>query len=72
MVIDNSSPETVNTTSSPSSSVAVTVPIDVWFSGILKTASEVNTGNPSFTLVTLTVISWVAVLVPSLAVTVAV
>ena len=57
---------------SPSASEAVTVPIAVWFSAALKVASEVNVGELSFTFVTLTVISWVAELVPSLAVTVAV
>ena len=56
---------------SPSSSEAVTVPIVVWFSAALKVDEEVNAGA-SLTLVTLTVISWVVVLVPSLAVTVAV
>ena len=58
--------------SSPSSSVAVTVPIDVWFSSALKVSADVITGSISFTLVTVTVMSWVAVLEPSLAVTVAV
>ena len=53
----NSSPEIVKVTSSPSASVAVTVPIAVWFSAALKVASEVNSGATSFTLVTLTVIS---------------
>ena len=70
-VIANSDPETLNVTSSPSSSVAVTVPIAVWFSSALKVASEVNSGATSFVLVTSTVISWVVVFVPSLAVTVA-
>ena len=72
MVISNSDPDTVNVTSSPSVSVAVTVPIAVWFSAALKVASEVNSGATSFTLVMLTVISWVVVLVPSEADTVAV
>ena len=58
-------------TLSPSASVAVTVSIAVWFSAALKVDEEVNAGA-SLTLVTLTVISWVVVLVPSLAVTVAV
>ena len=58
--------------SSPSASVADTVPIAIWFSGALKVASEVNSGAISFTFVTLTVISWVVELVPSLAVNVAV
>ena len=68
----NSDPEIVKVTSSPSTSVAVTVPIAVWFSAALKVASEVKLGLLSFTLVTLTVMSWVVELVPSLAVTVAV
>ena len=59
-------------TSSPSASVAVTVPMVVWFSSALKVVSEVNSGGTSFTLVTLTIMSWVTELVPSLAVTVAV
>ena len=71
-VIVNSDPETVKVTLSPSASVAVTVPIAVWFSSALNVASEVNSGATSFTLVTLTVISWVVVLVPSLAVKIAV
>ena len=58
-------------TSSPSASVAVTVPMAVWFSAALKVASELNSGAMSFTFVTLTVMSWVVELVPSLAVTVA-
>ena len=56
-MIANSSPEIVKVTSSPSASVAVTVPIAVWFSAALKVASEVNSGATSLTLVTLTVIS---------------
>jgi len=59
-------------TESPSESVAVTVSIAVWFSAALKVALEVKTGAMSLTLVTLTVITWVVGLVPSLAVTVAV
>ena len=58
-------------TESPSASVAVTVSIDVWFSAALKVADEVKTGA-SLTSVTFTVMAWVVVLVPSLAVTVAV
>ena len=53
----NSVPETVKVTSSPSASVAVTVPMAVWFSAALKVASEVNSGATSFTLVTLTEIA---------------
>ena len=53
----NSEPETVKVMSSPSASVAVTVPIAVWFSAALKVASEVKTGALSLTSVTLTVIS---------------
>ena len=55
-VITNSDPETVKVTSSPSASVAVTVPIAVWFSAALKVALDVNAGA-SLTSVTLTVIS---------------
>ena len=71
-VIASSSPLTVKVTSSHSASIAVTVPIAVWFSATLNVASEVKTGAISFTFVTLTVISWVVGLVPSVAVTVAV
>ena len=56
----------------PSASVAVTVPIAVWFSAALKVADEVNAGEISFKFVTLTVMLCVVVLVPSVAVTVAV
>ena len=38
----NSDPETVKVTSSPSASVAVTVPIAVWFSSAVKVALEVK------------------------------
>ena len=55
-----------------SASVAVTVPIAVWFSAALKLADEVNTGATSSTSVTVTVILCVVELVPSVAVTVAV
>ena len=55
---------------SPSSSLAVTVPTDVWFSAALKVAEELITGSLSLTLVTLMVKAWVSVLVPSLALTV--
>ena len=61
----NSSPETVKVTSSPSASVAITVPIAVWFSAALKVASEVNSGATSLTLVMAMVISLVTVSVPS-------
>ena len=54
-MMESSEPDTVKVISSPSSSVAVTVPIAVWFSAALKVADEVNTGATSFTLVTLTV-----------------
>ena len=55
---------------SPSASLAVTVPTDVWFSATEKVFDELITGGLSFTLVTLMVNAWVAVLVPSAAVTV--
>ena len=57
---------------SSSGSVAVTVAIAVWFSAALKVGLEVKTGAMSLTSVTLTVIAWVIILVPSLAVTVVV
>ena len=56
----------------PSASVAVTVPIVIWFSAALKDADEVNTGGLSFKLFTLTVIFCEAVATPSLTVIVAV
>ena len=51
-VIANSAPETVKVTkpSSPSASVAVTVPIAVWFSAVLKLADEDITGAILFIL----------------------
>ena len=52
--------------------MAVTVSIAVWFSLALKVAPEIKLGLLSLTFVTLTVMSWVEVLIPSLAVTVAV
>ena len=58
--------------SSLSASVASMVPIAVWFSSALKDSDEVITGLLSFKLLTETVILWVELLVPSLAVTVAV
>ena len=61
----------MNVTSSPSLSVAETVPIAFWFSSALKEDSDVNTGDSSFRLLMVTVISWVIELEPSLAVTVA-
>ena len=57
-------------TESVSASVAVTVPILVWFSAALKVADEVNAGELSFKFVTLTVIAWVVEFVPSEAVAV--
>ena len=65
-----SSTEIVKVTSSASASVAVTVPIAVWFSAALKVASEVNSGATSFTLVIVIVISLVTVSVPSVKVSV--
>ena len=58
-------------TSSPSASVAVTVPIAVWFSDALKVALEVNTGAMSFTICYINCNVLVVELAPSLAVTVA-
>ena len=69
----SSDPDTLKVIESlVSASVAVTVPIAVWFSAALKLADEVKTGELSFRLVTLTVIFCVVELVPSVAVTVAV
>ena len=64
-MIASSVPETVKVISSPSASVAVTVPIAVWFSAALKVASEVKTGATSFTLVIEIVIFLVTISVPS-------
>ena len=63
---------TENVISLPSASEAVTVPMAIWFSSTVKVASEVKLGALSFMLVIVTVMSCVAELVPSLAVTVAV
>ena len=54
---------------SPSASVAVTVPIAVWFSAALKVADEVNTGA-SLISVMVIVTFWEVESVPSLAVTI--
>ena len=67
----SSDPEIAKVTESPSASLAVTVPILVWFSAALKVAEEVKAGSLSLTLVTLMVRDWVVVLVPSEVVTVA-
>ena len=64
-MIASSVPETVKVISSPSASVAVTVPMAVWFSAALKVASDVNSGAPSFILVTVTVLTLVTVSVTS-------
>ena len=60
-------PETENVTVSPSASVAVTVPIAVWFSSILKDAPDVILGLLSFKLLTVTEIAFWAKKFPSLA-----
>ena len=58
---------------SESASLTAIVAADVWFSSIVNEELDVNTGDEFSTiLVTLTVISWVVELVPSVAVTVAV
>ena len=49
-------PEIEKLTLSPSASVAVTVPIAVWFSSALKDAEEVKDGKLSFKLLISTVI----------------
>ena len=43
-VMANSDPETVKVSASPSASVAVAVPIAVWFSAALKEADELKPG----------------------------
>ena len=53
-------------------SVAVTVPIAVWFSTAVKLAEDVNTGAVSSTSVMVTVTFCVELFVPSVTVTVAV
>ena len=58
-----------NDTESPSASVAVTVPIAVWFSAAVNVADDVTVGA-SFASVIVTVISCELVFVPSLATTV--
>ena len=45
MVIAKSEPETLNVRDTLSASVAVTVPIDSWFSGAENIGSEVKTGS---------------------------
>ena len=70
--MDSSEPDTVKVIEELSASVAVTVPIPVWFSAALNEADDVNTGKASLTSVTVTVMFCVVELVPSVAVTVAV
>ena len=70
-VMASSDPEIVKVTESPSASLAVAVPLLVWFSAALKVAAEVKAGSLSLTLVTLMVTAWLVVLVPSEVVTVA-
>ena len=65
-VISSSDPEIVKVTLSSSASIAVTVPIAVWFSAALKLAAEVKTGALSFWLVILIVTSCEVELIPSL------
>ena len=57
-----SEPEIEKVIISPSASVALTVPIAVWFSAALKVSSEVNSGATSFRLVIIIVTSLVTVL----------
>ena len=52
-------------TTSPSASEAVTVPTAVWFSSIVKVASDVNSGTMSLTFVISMVTSLVSVSLPS-------
>ena len=65
-----SEPEMLKVRSLPSASVAVTVPMAVWFSSAVKEAPEVMVGLSFISLIA-TVISCVTELVPSEAVTVA-
>ena len=51
----SSDPEIAKVTESPSASLAVTVPMAVWFSAALRVAAEVITGAMSLALLTLTV-----------------
>ena len=67
-MIASSDPETVKVIDELSASVAVTVPIAVWFSAALKLADELNTGSASSTLVTVTVMLCVVESVPSVTV----
>ena len=55
-----------------SASAATTVPITDLFSSILKDSDELKIGELSFKLFTLTVMSWVTGVGPSVTVTVAV
>ena len=64
-LITISSPEIVKAISSPSASVAITVPIAFWFSAALKTGSEVNSGSLSLTLLIVIEIVLFTVSVPS-------
>ena len=63
--MDNSVPEILKLKLSPSGSLAVTIPIAVWFSAALKVASEVKTGAASFISIIVIVIFLVTVSVPS-------
>ena len=67
-MIASSDPETVKVIDELSASVAVTVPIAVWFSAALKLDDELNTGSASSTLVTVTVMLCVVESVPSVTV----
>ena len=66
-----SEPEMLKVMLSLSLSVAVTVPIAVWFSLAAKDEAEVIVGAWSSRSLIEIVMSWVAELVPSVAVTVA-
>ena len=71
-LIESSEPDTVKTISSPSSSVAETVPMEFWFSAALKVDPDEKTGAISFRFVIAIVKSCEVELTPSVAVTVAV
>ena len=70
--MDSSEPDTVKVIEELSASVAVTVPIPVWFSAALKDDDDVINGALSFASITVTVMFCVVEFVPSVAVTVAV
>ena len=71
LTLSASAPNRLNVNTPPSASVAVTVPIAVWFSSAVKDESDVIAGALSLRLLMATVISWVTSVLPSVTVTVA-